>query len=268
MHHLSAYGASFGSVTDTDTVAAIDTVLQTRNSHLIMSENFNVAALFGTGTTLQRAKFGNIGLSFRGTNHLWPLGATATIPSRPYLMDLVDSPLVLPLNEEITILTTTNAVGPAAASYLLFLTKPTWNRNKPVGQEVLTTRATVNIGAGAAFAWTGDSPLVFERDLFNGVYAVTGATVSSANSPAFRMLFKSMVPVEGRQLRPGGLTMNAVGDFPWPRQLAGLGEWGRFYTFEPPSIQTWNDTVGGVYEVRLNLTYLGGDKGLLFAAQY
>lgn len=262
-HHFSAYVSSLGSVTNTALAAVPDDVIQRRNSNLIMSEKFNVLASLVLGTTTTRARYGNIALSFRGSNHLWPVNRTATIESIPGVQDRRDSPLALPLNEEITIEATTDAVGPAQSATLLWLAKPQWSPRLPIGLETLVTRATAVVTAATETTWTGLAPLVFERDLFNGVYAVTGCRVVAASALGFRLFFPSQQPVEGRQLRPGGLVDNAVGAVGWGPQMYGLGEWGRFHTFEPPSIQVCGDAAGGTYEVRLALTYLGSDERLL-----
>lgn len=263
--HFCAYSESLGSVTDSDVNAADDLVLQSRNSHLLMAEPFNLLAAYGSSTTLTRARFGNIALTTRGNSHLWPLGRTATPPSRPRPMDLRMMPMALPMNEEITILASTDALGPAVANFGLWLGKPQWTRNLPQGLQTLTTRATVVIPAGAASTWGNTVAIVMERDLYNGVYAVVGAMVVSSTAQFFRMYFTSQPQTQGRQLRPGGLVTNALGDFHWEAQSKGFGEWGRFHTFELPSIQCFGDATGGTYEVRLELVYLGEDRNLLFS---
>lgn len=264
--HVSAYSESLGAVTNSDVNAAQDDVLQLRNSHLIFSEPFNLIAAYGSSTTLTRARFGNVALTVRGTNHLWPLDRTDTTQRYPAIMDLREMPMSLPMNEELTIEATTDAAGPVIANFVLFLAKPQWSMNLPRGLETFTTRATAVVTAGSASSWTTLAALVMERDLYNGVYAVVGANVVAANAIAFRMFFPSQRITDGRQLRPGGLITNTVGLAPWEGQSRGLGEWGRFHTFELPSIQILDDTAGGTYEVRLDLVYLGSDQNLLRAA--
>lgn len=261
--HVAAYSESLGSVTNSDVNAASDDVLQRRNSHLIFSEPFNLIAAYGSSTTLTVARFGNVALTQIGTNHIWPLDRTDTIQRYPAVMDLRHMPMQMPQNEELTIEATTDAVGPVIANFLLWLAKPQWSKNLPQGMRVLTTRATCVIAAGAASSWTALSALVMERDLLNGVYAVVGANVVAANAVAFRLFFPNQPLVGGRQLRPGGLVMNTVGLAPWDGQSKGLGEWGRFHTFEPPMLQVFEDTAGGTYEVRLELVYLGPELSLL-----
>lgn len=263
--HFAMYSESLGSVTNSDVNAATDDVIQTRNSHLIMSEPFNVIGAYAASSTLLRARFGNVALGTRGVPHVYPTGRGDTIPARPEVADWRDSPLVLPMNEEITLEASTDAAGPVIANIGLWLAKPEWNRNLPVGEKVGWVRATAVVAAGAASAWTALANITMERDLFNGVYAIIGAYMIAANAISFRLRLPSQPTVQGRQLRPGGLVQNTVGLMPWEAQGVGLGEWGRFHTFELPSVQTFDDTAGGTYELRMNVLYLGRDQSLLMA---
>lgn len=262
--HLACYGESVGQVTNSDINAIADGLIVTRNSHLIFTEPFSLAAVYGSSTTLTRARFGNAGLQQRGIPHIWPLGRTDTVPSRPRIMDMTDRPLTLPQNEELTIEATTDAVGPVAANFVLWLVKPDWHRNFPAHLERLSVRATVVIVAGSETTWTAEAEPTFERDPLNGVYAVVGAQLIAANAIAFRLRFPDQLPVDGKQLRPGTLVTNAVGEFPHEYDQGGWGEWGRFHTFSPPTVQVFADAAGGTYELRLDLLYLGTDKSLLY----
>lgn len=263
--HTAAYIESLGQVANSDVEAVADEILQRRNSHLIFSEPFDLLAAMPFGTTLTRLRFANPSLIVRGPNHLWPITRSLTNVSRPHLQDFRDMPLRMPLNEEITLEATTDAIGPINTGAVLWFGKPQWRRTLPPNVDQLMVRATAVVAAGSETTWTALATLAFERDLFNGVYSVVGASVVAANARAFRLDFPSQRVVEGRKLRPGGLVEDAVGDFPWPAQHLGLGEWGRFHTFEPPSIQVLADAAGGTYEARLTVAYLGQDVGLLAA---
>lgn len=265
--HTAVYSESLAQVTNSDVNAAADEVITRRNSHLIFTEPFNLGAVYGASSTLTRARFGNAALQQKGIPNLWPLGRSDTIESRPVLMDLMNRPMELPQNEELTIEATTDAAGPVIANFVLHLLKPSFTFNFPSFRERLLVRATSAVTAGSASAWTALADLTFERDLLNGVYAVVGAAVVAANAIAFRFRFPDVLPADGKQLRPGGLVTNAVGDYPWGPQFGGLGEWGRFHTFTPPELQVFDDTAGGTYEVRLDLLYLGPDKSRLYESR-
>lgn len=263
--HLSVYSASLGLVTDSDVTAALDEILTRRNSHLIFTEPYELLAAYGTGTTLTRARFGNASLNQIGNPHIWPLERLATIGDNPVFMDFRNQPLVLPQNEELTILATTDAAGPARVEIPLWIGASQWNRNIPGYRDRLRTRATAVVAAGAEGAWTALSELVFERDLINGVYSVIGANVVAANAVAFRLQFPDQRPVNGRQHRPGSLVQNALGDEPCKLCFGEMGEWGRFHTFTPPALQVFGDAAGGTYEVRLDLLYLGTSESALMS---
>lgn len=263
--HTSVYSdLNLAQVTNDDLAAATDVVLQIRNNHLIFSEPFNLLSAYGMGTTLDRIRFGNVALTYRGSNHIWPLDRVNLPSSRPYPYDLRDMPMALPMNEEITLEASTDAIGPADVSVVLNLAKPSWNMTLPRGLDQLKTRATVVIPATAdARTWSTPAAVVMERDLYNGVYAVVGANVRAVGYRAFRIFFPSQQLTGGRQLRPGGLAESALGNQPWPAQNYGFGEWGRFHTFELPSIQAIGAAGGVTAEVRLDLVYLGADEMLL-----
>lgn len=263
--HIAAYSESLTTPTNADTDAVDDTVLQRRNSHLIFSEPYNLIASASFGVGITRQRFGNVALTRYGNNHLHPLNAAATFPSPPRVFDRREDPLMLPLNEEITIETTGTDIGAQTMGAVLLLAKPQWHQNLPRGISRLTTRATATTTGGSATSWGNAVALTLERDLLNGVYAVVGAHAALAAAIAFRLSFPSQQQVDGRQLRPGGLAQAAIADYPWDAQHYGLGEWGRFFTFEPPSIATLG--AAGATEVRLDLIYLGEDPGLLFSVR-
>lgn len=266
MHwHVACYNEAVAQVTDSDITAAVDEVLVTRNSHIILTEPFNLMAAYAGGSLLSRLRFGNAGLTQKGSNHLWPLDVSATIGDLPQLVDRRDSPMVMPLNEEITLLGTTTGAGPSDVNAVLFFCDPMWNMGFPPHTDRLTVRATSTVTAGAEGAWTALANIDQERDLLNGVYAVVGASVVAANAVAFRLRFPDQPPSRGKQLRPGGLVQNATNLRPNPAFSGGMGEWGRFHTFSPPMLQTFDDTAGGTYEVRLDLLYIGKDQSLLNA---
>jgi hypothetical protein len=261
--HLAAYSESLGSVTDSDVDAVDDGVLQRRNSHLIFSEPYNLIAAYAGGSTLTRLNFTNSSLVVYGLPNIWPIEQADTVSANPPLYDLRDMPMRLPENEELTIAATTNAAGPIQTDVLLWLAAPTWTRNKPRGMAQLQARATVTTTGGGTGAWSNAVAITMQRDLMGGVYAVVGAHCFLAACQAFRLLFPRQRLTGGRQLRPGGLAQQAIANAPRVGFNSDLGEWGRFHTFELPSVQTYN--VAGAAEVRLDLVYLGQSESLLAA---
>lgn len=260
--HLAAYATTTGgAVTDTDLPAPADGILQLRNNHLIISEPYDMIGAVHIGATVARARFSNPSMITHGISHLWPVNVSATVPSRAAFIDYRDNPIRLPMNEEITIEHTNGAADQVTS--LLYLAAPQFSRNIPSGFPRLNVRATVVIAAGAENTWGLPVAITLERALQNGVYAVVGAWVVAANGIAFRLVFPSAPSYSGRQLRPGSLVQNTTTIIPIDQQREGYGEWGRFHTFEPPSIQILSDAAGGTYEVRLDCIYLGQSQSLL-----
>lgn len=262
--HFCAYNESVGLITDTDINAAEDEIIQVRNSHLIFSEPYRLLGITAIGSLLSRLRFANMGFIYRGIQHIWPLNVSAAIPTLPVVQKWMPRGIPIPMNEEITLQGTTTAIGPSDVSAGLWIAKDGWQPVEPTGEDIGWIRATVVIAAGAEAAWTTPVAIALERDLFNGVYAVVGAQVVAANALFFRMQFRTNTPEDGRTHRPGGFVQDTANLNPWEPQSMGLGEWGRFATYELPSIQTFDDTAGGTYEVRLRLKYLGENIAALY----
>lgn len=267
MFHLSMYSESLGSVTNADVNAAADEVLGIRNSHLLLTSPMVLLGLYHGSTTATRARFSNPQARVLNYPHLWPISRSDTIPSRPMLMDLRHIPLDLAINEELTIEATTDAVGPIIYNAALYLAPKGWQPTLPQSDFApFWVRGTSVIAAGSASSWTALADITFEQNFFAGVYSVIGADVIAANAIAFRLFFPTSPQFDGKSLRPGGIVVNAVGDVPWPAHNAGLGEWGRFHTFDTLRLQTFDDTAGGTYEVRLLIQRIGDNRDLVYQA--
>lgn len=262
--HTVAWSASLGAGPNLDTAFSNDDVLGNRNNHLIVTDPYRVICAAPIGALITRMRFGNAALQRYSFVHLWPLIVSAAPTTNPVLNDMRDTPLVLPQNEEITVESSNSAVGPTATNLIGWLAADGWTQNLPGYITKLTVRATVTVGAGSATTWGPLGNIAFERDLLNGVYAVTGCTVVAATGIAFRIRFPDQRNVYGKQHRPGFLIQPSATLQPSPLWDGDFGEWGRFHTFTPPQIQTFADAAGGTYEVRLTLLYLGEDRSLLY----
>lgn len=261
--HLSAYSASLAAGPNLDTTVVADEVIGTRNNHLIFTDPYMLLACQPIGALLNRARFGNAALQRYSFNHLHPLTVSATQPTNPQVLDFREDPVVLPINEELTVELGNTGAGPTQSTVILALGTQEWNMNQPRGDAELVARATAVVTAGSETTWTALANLTFERDLLNGVYAVVGCSVVAANALAFRLRFPDQLSVRGKQHRPGWLTQDSFATQPNMLWKGAFGEWGRFHTFSPPQIQTLADAAGGTYEVRLNLIYLGESRDLV-----
>lgn len=263
MFHLIGYSESIAALTNTDINAVQDDVLVIANSHLILTEQYNMILAWAFGASLSRARFGNVALTQLGQNHLWPIEVSATVPDDPAVIDMRDDPLILPLDEEITLEVTNTAAGPAQHGALFWLATPDWNRNIPAGIDRFVTRATAVVVAGSETTWTALANVVPDRALYNGSYAVVGAWMVAANALAFRLRFPDMPGVHGKQLRPGALVQDTSALAPWIGFKSGFGVWGKFHTFSLPQVQVLADSAGGTYEMYLDLVYLGRGRELV-----
>lgn len=270
MFHLTMFSASVAAVTDSDIAAPADQVLMTRNNHPIITVPFGLIAGHLFGSLTSRARFGNAQFTVDVQPHIYPLDVAAAPPDLPAVVDYRDDPLDMPVNEEITLLGTTTAAGPSNVNLAMFLAPPSWNRNVPAGTGPFWVRGTTVSPAGAARTWSNPANIAFERDPRQGVYAVIGGVVVSATGTAFRIIFPNPPVYKGYPLRPGGNVFASIGLEPWKPQTGvngGLGEWGRFHTFNPPQVQLFDDAAGGTNEVRLLVIRVGNDMSLLFQNQ-
>lgn len=117
-------------------------------------------------------------------------------------------------------------------------------------------------------AWSAPQPLVLAQALRGGVYAVIGAVFQGDHTVAARLIFPRYRMYNGRKLRPGTLVQNAVGNAPsfqLQREAGILGEWGRFWTQEPPQVEVFaTAATNPAMTIFLDLIYLGEDQSLAY----
>lgn len=262
--HILAYSeATGGAVTDSDMTAVTDTEFSQRNSHYIFTEDYKLIGASIFGATITRANIQTSTLNAVTRHNIWPVNRAITTAS-PAQIDLwTYAPIPMPKNEELSIKVTDTASETDYA--FLWLGTSDWNRNVPAGMApipVFECRVTVT-PTSVAGAWTNSGTLTFEQNLRGGVYAVVGASCFRANGLAFRMVFPRNKLYHGRRLRPGTLINNALGDLMIPQTEYGplfWGEWGRFSTFEPPTIDIFcSDAAATACEFRLWLVRISDD---------
>lgn len=256
--HLAAYAVAAGiNDTNVDVPAVSDTIFTIRNNHFILTEPYNLLYAFAHGASILRARFNTPTLNAIARYQIWPVERSATIPDDPRGLDLRDMPLAIPQNEEIAVEESGN-LGAATEREAVFvwLGTPDWSRNLPRNQYQLVVRFTATITVNAN-AWSVDVPITFAENLRGGFYDVLGAWVVGASDLAFRLVFPRAQFAGQRQLRPGGLCQDAVGNTDWMGNDA-LGYWGSFHSFEAPTIQVFALAAGATaIEGRLLLGYPG-----------
>lgn len=259
MFHLLAYEEDLASLaTDSDLDAAVDGEFSQRNSHYIFTEQYNMLMACYLAPNATRARFNLPSINGIGRHQIWPLNRSATVPSRPGIQDLRSYPLPLTINEELGIEgTNDDGVDADQAIALLWVAPPTWTPQLPRGLQRLTIAATV-APTGVAVSWSAEAAITFLDNLRGGWYTIVGASVFDAGSYAYRFIFRNSATVNGRKLRPGVLAQEAIGNFPNEPFVGGMGVFGHFHSFEPPTVQCFNLAAGATAGVlRLDVVYHG-----------
>lgn len=263
MFQVLAYSASLGAAAaDSDVAAAVDPNFSIRNNHFILTEPYQLVAAYYNALTATRARLNVPSINGVGRHLIEPVSQSASIVSRQYVQDLRDYPLALPQNEEIAVEGSNAAAGAEQATAILFIAPQGWNRNLPRGIIRINIRATAS-PTGVANGWSADANLAFIDNLKGGYYSVVGMRVQGTAVIAARLNFRNGAVVNGRKLLPGCPGQQAVGDFPNPIWLGGMGSYGMFHSFEPPSVAVFTSAAGAVTcELRLDVVYHGDRPGL------
>jgi hypothetical protein len=265
MFHLMAYDTSVAAGTNFGINSITDTVFTARNNHHIFSDPWALGLAYYQGVSAQRARINMPKINYLNRHHFFGINRSATIPNPCNLIDYRKEPVNLSQNEEMQIEVTNNqAMGNEQAVVLLWLVDPNWSMDFPAHLQRITARFT-SAPVGIANDWSVDTVITFpDQDLKGGVYAVVGCQTFIAGILAVRWLFPRQPMTQDKQLRPGGLNLELQQNILQPVFSGGMGEWGRFHTFELPRIQILANAAGGVaLEGRVDLLYLGEDESLL-----
>lgn len=261
-HILANTIATGGSVTDKDTPAAVDSEISQRNSHYILTEQYDLLAAALFGATITRANISVPTWNQVTKFNVWPPNRNVAIPSPPQLDTWFDYPPPLPMNEEI-IAQITDTASEQATMFSWIAPHGNWTMNLPKGKgplPIFEARVFFTASSITQNLWSGLQNITFEQSLRGGTYAVVGCEVQGTNLLAFRLVFPRAPIWHNRKLRPGGLCTTAIGDlmsYNLPKRQFSWGEWGRFSTFELPQMEFWINTTGTpAIECRLWLVWL------------
>lgn len=238
--------------------AVVDDEFSRRNLHYIFGEDWSLIADYYQAVSAIRARWNLPFVNAIGRHNITQFHRSATVPTDPRLNDYRDYPIPFPQDEEWAVEGFNNlACGTENSTYIAWVAPHGWNRNLPRGEQRLTLRATAAV-AGVAQSWSLLGPLAFESNIRGGIYAVVGCQMFDAGTLAGRLVFNRMPLYQGRKCRPGFLSTEALGNTLNPVFMGGLGEWGRFDTFEPPQLQIYaNATAASAQELWLDCVYLG-----------
>lgn len=270
MHHMLAYFANLAAAATNSELNAVadDGVFSRRGGtggtgRFIFSEPWDLIGAYAIAANITRSRISAAHINAIGRHQIWPVDRSATVPDDPAWNDMRDWPLRLPLNEEVAVEASNNA-GVAEDTFAFFaIAEPAFNRGFPSYLQRLTVRFTAS-PTGIAAGWSSPTAITMESDLRGGVYSVIGMSVQDAGALAYRLVFARRPFSQGRELRPGVLGQEAIGDRPSEIFDGRLGEFGRFHTFELPSVQAFTTAAGATTaEGRLNLLYLGEEEALM-----
>lgn len=268
MYHIAAYviaanNQAAGVVADG--VAVTDSALSIRNNHFILTEPYELVAAAAAGATLTAAQIDSPMIDAWNPIQVYPTIAAGIVPpANPNIMDLRNSPVPVPLNEELRFqlaggaggaeadhgLIWLRASGPGAADFSI--PKATPDRPRFLAIFTATIVKTIN-------TWSPFVAMNFTNPLRGGAYQLNGLMLVCATSLAYRINFVKFPLYQGRKLFPGNLNENAYGNAIsrfGPNWLGGLG---RFNNFELPQISVYATTTvaSATFTGYADLSYLG-----------
>lgn len=263
-HLLAMEEALAAGAASAELDAVADAEFSVRNNHFIFTEPYRMLMEYYQAATVTAARWNVPKINAIARHQIWPLNASATIPDIPVVADYRDYPIELPQFEEFVIEGSNSlGCGTENSTWFGWIAPPQWNRTIPRGIQRLTVAATGAV-AGVAQSWSGLGNLTFTENLRGGVYALVGAQCFDAGTLALRFVFSRPYMYQGRKLRPGIICQEAIANNPLLLQMGGLGEFGRFHTFEPPQIEIFANATGASAQViRLDLVYLGDNPAML-----
>jgi hypothetical protein len=253
-----------------DFSAAVDPDFSQRNNHYIFTEPYRLLASSMIGVSVVRGRYQVPTWNAIGEGVIFNANRALQPPSNPQWDWYVARQPGVPLNEEFQVQVSNN-LGAATEieNVVLQLVTDDWTNNLPQGKSIVGSWS-VTFPVRVSFtvtptlnAWSGPQILTFSQSLRGGVYAVVGGVLQGTNSVAWRVIFPRYKLYHGRKLRPGGLIQTAVGDVvcnQWDPWVMAMGEWGRFHTFEPPTIEVFGTAaVSTTYQGFLWLVFIGED---------
>lgn len=282
MFHVLDYNLTDG-INDVlvDMLAVVDETFTRRGgaggtAHYIFTEKFNLLCHMHLAVKPTQVQFNVPTWNAYGNAQLPYMADTTTLimPNPSWINDFRDMPMVFPKNEEIAIQESNlDAAGGTQANSLLWIAPDGWTRNVAQGNPRITLRATASI-VGAVGAWSTFSAITMQTQMREGVYAVNGITAfDGAATPtqiALRMNFPSGKFAYGQfKMFPGCLIQSPFTAVPLQKGINFMGEWGRFSSFNLPTVQALAVAAGTrTITLDLDLSYLGSSdqQGLLSQA--
>lgn len=249
--HVSAYTASANPATLTQVAAANDTILQIRDSALVVAGVHKLGAAWAVAANLTRLQLQAPSLRKVAQLEVQPLmhampgaGGYPSMMERDFMYGV---PIELDDGEELAAFVTDSGGVAERINIFVRLHKemPKSHDGKFFSIRITSSQTLV------ANAWT-NCALTFDQNLPNGKFRVVGARFNSAGAQAFRIFFI------GQTYRPGGVAQQSdLAIDPDSQRYGRLGIWGEFVFNAPPSIDVFSTSADTSEEGVLDLEYLG-----------
>lgn len=242
--HLLAYNGNISNANGIDLTANVDGEISQRNSHYLLSEQYNMLLGAFVGQNVTEVNLLSPTLNAITKFNLNPVNTGADTAASPFLVDYyTHHPIPLPQNEEIQFQVNGSGNDTVGGVGFIMLGTPEWKRGKipqgisplPVFTMKFTCTPTMNTRN-----WSTLVNPTFEQSLRGGTYAICGMEIWGTNLLAARVVFPQSPMYMGRRMRPGWVANNAYGAItPVVGDIGPffLGTWGQFTTAELPFIE-------------------------------
>lgn len=223
------------------------------------------AAMVGTSVTFGR--FQNSHWNALGEFDIFAANRSLEPPATPWIDWYRPNPLPIPKFESFKVQDNNNlGSSTEIENCLLWIQAADGLWPVPPSGMPIKTIAKIASFTPTLNAWSVPQAITFNGTQRPGVYAIIGAVLQMDDVVAFRFIFPRYRMYNGRQLRPGFIAQNAVGNnpsFQIQREAGMLGEAGRFWSFELPQVEvfaTAADAGGGT--LFLDMLFLGENEAL------
>lgn len=266
MYHLmSYYAAQAAGASYADTAFVVDNTISSRNSHPILTEDYELVATYVAGASITAARFSDATWNAISQPEIYPANLSLAVPTNPQIADMRQWPRQLPRNEEIAAQLSNNLGSSTEPEFVLCWIRPLGSKPVlPGGAPSYGGLSRVRViftftGAITVGVWSSDLVMTITNTIRGGSYAMIGCNVVCAHGIAYRFNFPRSPLYQGRKLYPGNLVEAAYGNILQREGDTWLGELGRFDTFEMPliSILAGTTTTSTTYTGYMDLVYLG-----------
>lgn len=251
--HLAAFFGDAGVNELANLSPVVDTCLPSTARGFLMPSPLKIVAAAAGGVALLRARINAPSLLRLGYPFIRPANLGASGLEGPNVMNLTQKPLTLPASEELSVEAAVSEAGQVAA-YLWLCDEIT---PVPPGEPFCMRFSFTGARSPTEWVWSSIGPIKFDQSLPPGTYAVIGFEHWAPTAYAARLAFP------GAKTRPGVLSTPGADGFPPDVRMdamfreGGLGVYGTFDAFAPPSLEVFGSGTYTTHEGYLTLVRVG-----------